>query len=204
VSAAAVEPSASATAAPGVVRPGAGVRSLRATRTGVQFDPLLPFETWEALGARLGCHANATSWWLGDWLTFGRQKYGRRYKQAMAGTGLDYQTLRNYAAVSRRFEPSRRRSRLTFQHHADVCALSDADQDLWLDRALLNGWSRNELRRRLHAARTAEHVPSRVFRIEVESDRADRWARAAERADCGCTAAWMLQVLDAASGDGGP
>ena len=108
-------------------------RAAAPTATGLSFDPLLPFEAWSAIGARIARHSSATTWWLGDWLIYGQDKYGRRYKEAIAATGLDYQTLRNYAMVARRFEVSRRRDGLTFHHHAEVCALSDADQDRWLD-----------------------------------------------------------------------
>lgn len=62
-------------------------------------------------------------------------KYGRRCRGAIAVTGLDYQTLRNYAVVARRFDLSRRRDSLSCQHHAEVCALSDSEQDRWLDLA---------------------------------------------------------------------
>jgi hypothetical protein len=68
--------------------------------------------------------SSTTRRWLGDWLIFGRYKYGTRYRQAIGATGLDYQTLRNYAVVARRFEPSRRRSTLRAQHHAEVSALN--------------------------------------------------------------------------------
>jgi hypothetical protein len=78
-----------------------------------------------ALGAKIGTYSNATAWWLGDWLLYGKMKYGRRYKAAIEVTGLDYQTLRNYAVVARRFDPARRRSELSFQHHAEVCAMAD-------------------------------------------------------------------------------
>jgi hypothetical protein len=173
---------------------GHGVRS---TTTGVRFDPLMPFETWRELGARLGAYANATSWWLGDWLTFGRSKYGRRYKEAIAATGLDYQTLRNYAVVARRFEPSRRRPELTFQHHADLCALDDAQQDRWLDRAAAGGWSRNELRRRLRAAE-GEPAPDEIFRLAIAHGQAERWREASRRSQCALEA-WAVRVLDAAA-----
>jgi hypothetical protein len=82
------------------------VRSSRAVRSSVtsaRFDPLLDYEAWHELGAKLGVYGNATQWWLGDWLVFGRMKYGRRYKDAIAATRLDYQTLRNYTMVARRF-----------------------------------------------------------------------------------------------------
>jgi hypothetical protein len=66
-----------------------------------------------------------------NWLAFGQDKYGRRYREAIAVTGPDYETLRNYAVVARRFPSYRRRYNLTFQHHAAVCPLPDAEQDLW-------------------------------------------------------------------------
>src|SRR3954470_2699940 len=130
-------------------------RGVRSSVTAASFDPLLEFEAWREFGVKLGSYGNATQWWLGDWLVFGRMKYGRRYKDAIAATGLDYQTLRNYAVVARRFERSRRRANLTFQHHAVLCALSNDEQDAWLDRAEAGRWSRNELRRRLRAAASA-------------------------------------------------
>src|SRR3954470_23447442 len=139
------------TAAPAQSRAGGPRRSrgVRSSVTAASFDPLLEFEAWREFGVKLGAYGNATQWWLGDWLVFGRMKYGRRYKDAIAATGLDYQTLRNYAMVARRFPPQRRHSALTFGHHAEVCALGDDAQDYWLDIAAAGGWSRNELRRRL-------------------------------------------------------
>ncbi|MBI5106731.1 MAG: LmbU family transcriptional regulator [Solirubrobacterales bacterium] len=174
-------------------------RGVRSTRTAVAFDPLLPYDDWCALGARIGMYSTATAWWLGDWLLFGRMKYGRRYKDAVADTGLDYQTLRNYAMVARRFAPERRRPALTFQHHAEVCALDDLAQDHWLDQAAAHGWSRNELRRRVRAAlATADGAPADVVRLTIDPARVARWRSAAERSDCdlGC---WILQVLDDAA-----
>jgi hypothetical protein len=83
----------------------------------------MAFDAWKAVGAKIGTYSNATAWWLGDWLAFGRMKYGRRYNEAIEVTGLDYKTLRNYAVVARRFELSRRRDNLSFQHHAEVCCV---------------------------------------------------------------------------------
>jgi hypothetical protein len=173
-------------------------RGVRSTTTGVRFDPLLPFETWKELGGRLGLYANATSWWLGDWLAFGQMKYGRRYKEAVAATGLDYQTLRNYAVVARRFEASRRRDDLTFQHHAELCALPDEEQDRWLDRAAAGNWSRNELRRRLRAAEGRNAAAAEIFRLAVAHCQAERWREAAQRTQCGFEA-WAVRVLDDAA-----
>jgi hypothetical protein len=100
-------------------------------------------------------------------------KYGPRYKEAIAATGLDYQTLRNSAVVARRFAPSRRRDNLSFQHHAEVCALSDDDQDLWLDVAAMRGWSKRDLRRHIRAGNDAAptRASSSVLGLTVDSGR---------------------------------
>jgi hypothetical protein len=137
---------------------------------------------------------------LQDWLAFGQMKSGRRYKQGIALTGLDYQTLRNYALVARRFELSRRRDNLSFQHHAEVCALSVDGQDYWLDLAAKNRWSKSELRRRIRAAaaRSMHGTPATAIRLVLESPRERRWLEAAERSGCPLDH-WIVQVLDEAA-----
>jgi hypothetical protein len=167
-----------------------------------RFDPLLRFTTWRDIGAKIERHSNATSWWLGDWLAFGQYKYGRRYKLAIGATGLGYQTLRNYTMVARRFDPSRRRSDVSFQHHAEVCSLADEQQDVLLDLAAAQGWSRNELRRRVRATLEPSTVVECTIRLSVKAERAQRWREAAELSDSRFEA-WAVRVLDEASKLGG-
>jgi hypothetical protein len=167
----------------------------------MRFDPLLPIDSWKALGVKITLYSEATRWWLGDWLTFGQMKYGRRYKEGVALTGLDYQTLRNYAVVARRFELSRRRDNLSFQHHAEVCALPNDDQDFWLDIAGDNRWSKTELRRRLRAAPKSMPMPveeARALRLVLEPHRERRWREAAMQSDSALEA-WIVRVLDEAA-----
>jgi hypothetical protein len=167
-------------------------------RTGVSFDPLLPYEAWRAVGARIGTYSSASAWWLGDWLIFGQTKYGRRYKEAVAVTGLEYQTLRNYAVVARRFAPCRRREALTFHHHAELCALPDSDQERWLDLAVTHGWSRTELRRQLRPERLAAAQGPGLLRLDVDAERELQWRTAARHRACGLEE-WMTRVLDEAA-----
>ena len=187
------------TAAPAGVSPRAH-RCVRSSRTGMQFDPLTPLEGWKALGAKISFYYEATAWWLGDWLLFGQMKYGRRYKEGIALTGLDYQTLRNYAVVARRFELSRRRDNLSFQHHAEVCALADDFQDSWLDLAAASQWSKTELRRRVRAAADcpARRGPSATLRLVVEAHRDERWRQAAQQSGIALEE-WITRSLDAAA-----
>jgi hypothetical protein len=71
---------------------------------------------------------------------------------AIERTSLDYQTLRNYAWVARKFSISRRRDTLSFGHHAEVAALPEPEQDFWLRKAEELGWSRNQIRREVRAS----------------------------------------------------
>ncbi|GAA2927239.1 LmbU family transcriptional regulator [Streptomyces griseoincarnatus] len=126
-------------------------------KSGMVFPQNLPERSWEQIGANLRELVNSSAWWLADWLIFGEATYGwRRYKEAIERTGLDYQTLRNYAWVARRFEHDRRRDGLSFAHHAEVARLSPPEQDYWLRKAEQQKWSRNELRRALRASLAAQ------------------------------------------------
>jgi hypothetical protein len=162
----------------------------------------MPFEDWAAVGARIARICGGAAWALGDWLLFGECRYGQRYRSALDATNLDYQTLRNYAWVARSIPPARRHEQLSFQHHAEVAALPAAEQDLWLHRAEAQEWSRNQLRRQLTAQRLQRRVervePPVVVRVEVPSDRAQRWRSAAAAAQQGLPE-WLREVADAAA-----
>ncbi|MEI5102892.1 LmbU family transcriptional regulator [Streptomyces sp. PmtG] len=122
-------------------------------KSGMILPQDLSERAWERIGSSLRELANSSAWWLGDWLIFGETTYGwRRYREAIDRTGLDYQTLRNYAWVARRFERHRRRGDLSFAHHAEVTRLSPPEQDYWLREAEQRKWSRNELRRVVRAS----------------------------------------------------
>jgi len=132
----------------------APVRRVMVTGVGLRFPERVDFGTWEQVGQKLARIANCSAWCLGDWLVYGSYKYSERYRQVLAAVELDYQTLRNYAWVARRFELARRRDRLSFQHHAEVASAPVEDQERWLEQAEADGWSRNELRRHVRSSRT--------------------------------------------------
>jgi Thioredoxin len=171
-------------------------------RVGLQLPANLSFDRWRAFGQRLGGLANASTWWLGDWAAYGERRFGERYTAAMAVTGFDYQTLRNYAYIARRFDVSRRRDTLSFAHHAEVAALPASEQEEWLDRAEQNGWSRNELRTRLRDEKRRRKAPRVEFlRFGVDRRRAERWRKAAEASGLELTD-WLVAVADEAAADG--
>ncbi|WP_260478926.1 LmbU family transcriptional regulator [Kibdelosporangium aridum] len=175
----------------------------RTQRTSLQLPPGIPIEMWQRLGQQLHRITNSSCWWLGDWLLYGEDTYPGRYREAVARTALDYQTLRNYAWVARAFELSRRRDNLSFQHHAEVAALSVTEQDMWLTRAVEFGWSRGKLRDMLRAHRNAGkqiEAGREVVdvRVTIASERHQRWKRAAEQAGMQLHD-WIARRLDEAA-----
>jgi hypothetical protein len=175
------------------------------SHTALRLQPGLSFEEWKTTGLRLCEFSSASAWWLGDWLLYGEETYGKRYEEALKLTPLRYQTLRNYAWVARRFPLSCRRDAVSFQHHAEVAAMPEADRDLWLQRAERMRWPRNELRRHLVAARQADRARmdrAEIVRFELSGDRYDHWRRAAAAA-AQPLLDWLLGGVDAAAATSG-
>jgi hypothetical protein len=168
-------------------------------RTALAIPDGMPITAWRNLGRQIFVITDSSAWWLGDWLIYGQAHYPDRYKHAIAETNLDYQTLRNYAWVARRFPPHRRLEKLSFQHHAEVASLPEADQEQWLRQAEQHNWSRNELRRQINhhrrglVARETIHI-----QMNVVGDQKDRWQQAAEQAEQDLIA-WIVTILDHAA-----
>jgi hypothetical protein len=165
----------------------------------------LSFDSWREVGCQVARFTNCSAWWLGDWLVYGEQAYDDRYEQAIIGTSLGYQTLRNYAWVARKFLVSRRRDTRNFGHYAEVTALPDDEQDAWLARTERSNWSRKQLRRELQATRLPKcrgsgadkSVDITALKIKIPIERHQRWQSAAERKNCS-VADWIIATLDLA------
>jgi hypothetical protein len=168
-------------------------------RTCLQLPPQISLERWRQIGDHIGEIHNSSAWWLADWLVYGQQKYPDRYRSAIAETSLDYQTLRNYVWVARKFPVSRRRDRLSFQHHAEVSSLPVPDQDRWLDLAEASGWSVKELRRQSRAARDERQLQFMVImKLNVPVEKKRHW-QAAAHAEHQDLPEWIVNVMDDAA-----
>nr|CAA55773.1 lmbU [Streptomyces lincolnensis] len=171
------------------------------TRVGLRIPAVLNFDTWERAGRHIARVADSSAWCLGDWIIYGQTRYSDRYRRAVEAAGLDYQTIRNYAWVARRFDLSRSVRRSSFQHHAEVAALPEEQQDHWLEQAERHEWSRNELRRNVRGARgqkKSDTAGRDVVTHHPEAERVERWRTAAERSGASLEE-WICARLDFAA-----
>jgi hypothetical protein len=171
------------------------------TKLGLQIPAALTFDEWERAGRQLSGILDSSSWWLGDWLVYGKDHYADRYQRGIRAAGLQYQTLRNYAWVSRRFALHNRRAALTFQHHAELASLPAAEQETWLDRAEQMYWTTKQLRSAIRLARedaTRAEKPTELEatqRVTVPGNRIVWWQQAAEQSGVEFEL-WVLAALD--------
>jgi hypothetical protein len=167
------------------------------TRVGLRISRPLDYQSWQQAGLKIARIADASAWCLGDWLVYGQNRHPDRYREAIAAAHLDYQTLRNYAWVARRFELDRRRDRLSLQHHAEVASLPSAEQDRWLDLAEKSHWSRNELRRNIRADRAgADRLEDTLLlRLKPPAEHVAAWREAAQRVSQDFEE-WIIATLD--------
>lgn len=201
----------------GLQRPGRssrGIGFIFLPRIGLQLPTQLSFDKWIRIGRQLSDVYTSSAWCLGDWLVYGEEAYTGRYRNAIEQTSLDYQTLRNYAWVAKRFSLSRRREGLSFGHHAEVAALSEPEQDFWLRKAEELNWSvkrmrhevRTSLKERSDGVDREQKTPEDRERewsmtsleIHIPSDQLERCRAAAERVGLSMEA-WAASVLEQAA-----
>lgn len=103
------------------------------TGSGWQLPATLTNDEWRTAGAMLARVEQSKQWWLGDWWNAGKWGDGQ---EACEQVGVEYQTAQDAGLVCRKFEFSRRREKLSFTHHREVCAIPDPKvQDRLLDWA---------------------------------------------------------------------
>jgi hypothetical protein len=126
------------------------------TKRGITFNESMTFEQWKNVGKFWNEVREAKQFWVGDWVNAGEAKYGEKYAQAIDETGYDYAVVRNISYVCGRIEMSRRRDKLSFEHHKEVAPLEPDQQVKWLDLSEKESLTRNELRASIKANRVVK------------------------------------------------
>lgn len=124
------------------------------TATGLEVSGKPSFAEHERVGEFIQRAYQASSWWLADWLRYGesRRDWAERLSQAISATGLSEKRLKNIRELGA-IDISRRRETVEPALHEEVCRLSPEEQEDWLERAETEGWTRNDLRLHMRAAK---------------------------------------------------
>jgi ParB-like protein len=174
------------------------------TPVSLNFARSMPEHEWIELGYRLSLLGGSVVWWIGDFLAFGKFRYGEKYATALEMFGLTFNTAHDYANVSGSVRVGVRTPDLSWSHHRAVAKVPSEEQQHWLSKALENGWSVRELVDAMNAfygdAKPPEEIPEQVaalevFKWQVEGDRAQRWRLAAERVGLELDE-WLFRLAD--------
>ena len=138
----------------------ASSRPYQITPTGLLLSDAITFDEWAQCGQELWGLKQAVQWAVGDWLLAGERKFGERYAQALDETRYSYGSLRNIAWVAGQFPREHRQGSLSWSHHMAVAGVDEPARFELLDRALDEGYTRDELR-------------TEVKRLKASSDEAD-------------------------------
>lgn len=138
------------------------------TPNGIEFNEELSFEEWTSLGQKLGEVHNSMAFAIGDWINYGQNRWGEKYKEAIKLTGLTYQTVAEYAYVARRIQFFARAKKVDYSIHRTVAKLKDPEeQQYWLGVAKEHDLSVRRLRKSINFGRLA--TPE-----EVQGDPSDK------------------------------
>jgi hypothetical protein len=138
----------------------------RGTFTRVGWRPpasKLSEEGWLHTGATILALERATPWLWGDWYLAG----GAIHALPADWQGPTRHTLENYGSVAKRYSHSRRRELVSFTHHAELAALSEAEQDELLDWCATHRASMEALRAERRRRADALLPPKPTLRVTV-------------------------------------
>ena len=121
--------------------------SLRKTEIYLEFPSDISVHEWSQIGRELYSEGKKIIWHTLDWAACG-ESHGW-LKMWCEGASVSYGTYRVYAYVSSRFAIVTRETRLDYSHHRELASHPKQTQRKWLNKAVENGWSVDELRRQM-------------------------------------------------------
>lgn len=128
-----------------IVRIGNLPNSIMVSDVGITFLKDLDFDDWYKLMQTLQRLETAFQFGIGDALNYGQMQYGEKYSQAMDATGYAYQSLANWAWVSKSIPHDNRISGLSWSHHRVVAKLPEDQQKQMLTMAYAKQMSATDI-----------------------------------------------------------
>ncbi|MEP7292289.1 MAG: hypothetical protein ABI835_10920 [Chloroflexota bacterium] len=127
-------------------------------------------QEWQDLGYRLKHIETSLSWVIGDWAYYANSIWKFSYETIAEHYGYETSTLMTYASIARNIPTLIRNQGLSFSHHRLVTKLPPEQQKMWLNAAVENGWTLNQMYRvMLQNNRLPKSVSLNKIQKQVES-----------------------------------
>jgi hypothetical protein len=162
-------------------------KGYRLERVGLLVDRILTRAEWIACGEKIAAMANATNWAIGDWLCYGngRDDWGGTYETAHRLTGRSFESLSQYARVSRDYPHDQRQTTVCWTVHRAAVVLPPEDRARALACAAANGWTRDDMDRFIATRETVSIETFEAERAElanVNRRKVSKWRPADQQA----------------------
>lgn len=135
-----------------------GGQPMHLDRTEAVFDEELTREQWVHAGQALLTSAEASPWWVGDWLLYAERRWATADDGSVVTsqraairdtvarmTSLDIDTLKHHRMVAKLIPVQRRRPNVSWTHHRKVAHLEVDVADRLLERAEVEQWNAREM-----------------------------------------------------------
>lgn len=116
----------------------AAASKIKLTRTGLTFIEPPSFDEWAEIGQHLFIAEQSIQWAIGDWLIYGEDNLARvekgRYQQmmdALGENGYAYNTIKQFAFVSRTFPACDRSHKLSWTQYLVLTKAGEENRDKW-------------------------------------------------------------------------
>lgn len=153
---------------------------IQESKNGLVIPSSTTLDQWLAIGEAFTRAADKLQFMIGDWLAYGAdKKWGDKYTDAAAATGIDPHVLKQYRLISSSIQMSTRVDQLTWSHHRAVAALDAEAQSYWLGLAVEHKLSERELIASIDAGkivRIADLQAERASKAGLGSPQAVRMA----------------------------
>ena len=117
------------------------------THAGLILPPDITPDRYEAIGTLLYAWGEGWRWAVGDWLIQGHGIFGDAFYQYSEVLNLSVRMRQYLMQVAERIPPGPRRRvpELHWSHHRAVCMLEAEECDKFLQLAIDNGWTKQQL-----------------------------------------------------------
>jgi len=139
--------------------------SVHVSDVGITFSADIDFDQWYRLMMTLQRLETAFQFGIGDVLNYGSIKYGEKYSQAMSATGYAYQSLANWAWVSKSIPIENRMSGLSWTHHRIAASLPVDQQVGALSMAMRDDMSVGQFKDEVKGVSEHKEIPTKSVAI---------------------------------------